>query len=266
MDPRLHPKGPQPSALARAFGCARVVSNDALRAREIVRAAGEAFPKTGDLSKLLITEAKLTEARVARRGVRCRAPAVPAGPGRRVPELLRRAEGQAPAHGRAPVQVPQGQPAGRMFHRDRPMEDHRRRRPVLAEDRGCAGEVVPRPSLGPLHGDRDQGCGRKVLRELRCGDRSRHLCRERQGRRIDLGLGHFAVLSDGTKIDAPRFLRRAEKKPRASPLPWRPAPPPGQAGATGAERPRPSSTRCATATATKRPGCGGSRSNAVSVS
>ncbi|MFJ5827672.1 RNA-guided endonuclease InsQ/TnpB family protein [Streptomyces sp. NPDC093089] len=29
---------------------------------------------------------------------------------------------------------------------------------------------------------------------------------------IDLGLGHFAVFSDGTKIDAPRFLRRAEKK------------------------------------------------------
>lgn len=29
---------------------------------------------------------------------------------------------------------------------------------------------------------------------------------------MDLGLGHFAVLSYGTKIDAPRFLRRAEKK------------------------------------------------------
>ncbi|MFE2023235.1 RNA-guided endonuclease InsQ/TnpB family protein [Streptomyces sp. NPDC059499] len=29
---------------------------------------------------------------------------------------------------------------------------------------------------------------------------------------IDLGLSHFAVLSDGTKIDSPRFLRRAEKK------------------------------------------------------
>ena len=28
---------------------------------------------------------------------------------------------------------------------------------------------------------------------------------------IDLGLGHFAVLSDGRKIDSPRFLRRAEK-------------------------------------------------------
>ncbi|MEU9919656.1 RNA-guided endonuclease TnpB family protein, partial [Streptomyces sp. NPDC051001] len=29
---------------------------------------------------------------------------------------------------------------------------------------------------------------------------------------IDLGLTHFAVLSDGTKIDSPRFLRRTEKK------------------------------------------------------
>jgi putative transposase len=29
---------------------------------------------------------------------------------------------------------------------------------------------------------------------------------------IDLGLGHFAVMDDGTKIASPRFLRRAEKK------------------------------------------------------
>jgi putative transposase len=29
---------------------------------------------------------------------------------------------------------------------------------------------------------------------------------------IDLGLTHFAVLSDGRKIESPRFLRRAEKK------------------------------------------------------
>lgn len=29
---------------------------------------------------------------------------------------------------------------------------------------------------------------------------------------VDLGLKHFAVLSDGTKIDAPRFLRKAEAK------------------------------------------------------
>jgi len=29
---------------------------------------------------------------------------------------------------------------------------------------------------------------------------------------IDLGLGHFAVMDDGTKISSPRFLRRAEKQ------------------------------------------------------
>ncbi len=28
----------------------------------------------------------------------------------------------------------------------------------------------------------------------------------------DLGLGHFAALSDGRKVDSPRFLRRAEKR------------------------------------------------------
>ncbi len=31
---------------------------------------------------------------------------------------------------------------------------------------------------------------------------------------IDLGLTHFAVLSDGTKIAAPKFLRRAARKLR----------------------------------------------------
>ena len=29
---------------------------------------------------------------------------------------------------------------------------------------------------------------------------------------VDLRLSHFAILSDGTKIDSPRFLRRAERK------------------------------------------------------
>ena len=31
---------------------------------------------------------------------------------------------------------------------------------------------------------------------------------------IDLGLTHFAVLSDGRKIASPQFLRRAQKKLR----------------------------------------------------
>lgn len=55
---RLYPDTVQRAALARAFGCARVVFNDAVRAREDARAAGEAFPRAGELSKALITDAK----------------------------------------------------------------------------------------------------------------------------------------------------------------------------------------------------------------
>ncbi|MGW6868509.1 hypothetical protein [Streptomyces sp. NPDC054901] len=38
-----------------------MVYDDALRAREAARAEGAPFPRTGDLSKLLITRAKRTE-------------------------------------------------------------------------------------------------------------------------------------------------------------------------------------------------------------
>ncbi|MEE2050505.1 helix-turn-helix domain-containing protein, partial [Nocardiopsis tropica] len=41
---RVYPDADQRTALAKAFGCARVVYNDALRARETARAQGEAFP------------------------------------------------------------------------------------------------------------------------------------------------------------------------------------------------------------------------------
>jgi putative transposase len=57
---RLYPDTGQRCALARAFGCARVVFNDAVRAREDARAAREPFPSAGQLSKELITRAKRT--------------------------------------------------------------------------------------------------------------------------------------------------------------------------------------------------------------
>lgn len=55
---------------------------------------------------------------------------------------------------------------------------------------------------------------------------------------IDLGLTHFAVLSDGTKIDSPRFLRRAEKKLKKAQREPRGGPGGGRTGAhhTGQER------------------------------
>ena len=49
---RLYPSAGQRMALARAFGCARVVFNDALRARETARREA-AVPESGELSKQL---------------------------------------------------------------------------------------------------------------------------------------------------------------------------------------------------------------------
>ena len=60
---RLYPDAAQQAGLARAFGCARVVFNDAVRAREDARKAGQPFPTAGQLSTRLITEAKRTPER-----------------------------------------------------------------------------------------------------------------------------------------------------------------------------------------------------------
>ncbi|MEU0155961.1 transposase, partial [Micromonospora fulviviridis] len=55
---RVYPTPDQQKALARAFGCARVVFNDGLRVRQEAREAGLPYVCDGELSKRLITEAK----------------------------------------------------------------------------------------------------------------------------------------------------------------------------------------------------------------
>lgn len=53
----------QVTAVAKTFGCARVVYNDVIHDREQAHKAGLPFPKSGDLQKLLITQAKLSPER-----------------------------------------------------------------------------------------------------------------------------------------------------------------------------------------------------------
>jgi IS605 OrfB family transposase len=60
---RIHPTGEQRRALARAFGCARVVYNDGLRLREDAYKAGLPFVADGELLRLVTTEAKRTPER-----------------------------------------------------------------------------------------------------------------------------------------------------------------------------------------------------------
>jgi putative transposase len=59
---RLYPAPGQRIALARAFGCARVVFNDALAAREAARQAGEQYVTDAQLSARL-TASKATPGR-----------------------------------------------------------------------------------------------------------------------------------------------------------------------------------------------------------
>ncbi|WP_345530624.1 transposase, partial [Microbispora amethystogenes] len=60
---RLYPTPGQRHALARAFGCARVVFNDGLRARHDAHDAGLPYISDGELSKRVITQAKHTPER-----------------------------------------------------------------------------------------------------------------------------------------------------------------------------------------------------------
>ncbi|KKD35477.1 MAG: RNA-guided endonuclease TnpB family protein [Limnoraphis robusta] len=59
---RIYPNRPQRFMLAKTFGCARVVYNDAIRLRQDLYKSGEKLNDT-ELQKRVITQAKLTEER-----------------------------------------------------------------------------------------------------------------------------------------------------------------------------------------------------------
>ncbi|GAB3463722.1 RNA-guided endonuclease TnpB family protein [Streptomonospora sediminis] len=210
---RLYPNGPQRDALARAFGCARVVYNDALRARETARAAGGEFPTTGDLSKALITEAKKTPERawlsevsavVLQQSLRdldtayknffdsLKGTRPPMGPPRFKSRKDTRQAVRFTANARWKIT-----PGGDLSL------------PKIGDLRVRWSRTLPSvPSSVTVVQD---AAGRYFASFVaEAGDAP--LPESKQVRGIDLGLGHFAVLSDGTKIYSPRFLRRAEKR------------------------------------------------------
>lgn len=61
---RIYPNDEQKVKLAQLFGCCRVVWNDALGHCFELRKQGIKKPSNGDLQKVFITQAKLTEERV----------------------------------------------------------------------------------------------------------------------------------------------------------------------------------------------------------
>lgn len=209
---RVYPSAGQRMALARAFGCARVVFNDALRVREAARAAGLPFVASGELSKQL-TAAKKTPGRAWLTEV---SSVVLQQSLRDLDTAYRNffdgLKGKRPRMG-----------APRLKSR----KDNRQsiRFTANAGWKITAGGKLRLPKVGDL--------AVKWSRALPSTPSTATIIKDAAGRYfasfvvetdpeplaatdgvvgIDLGLTHFAVLSDGTKIDSPRFLRRAEKK------------------------------------------------------
>jgi putative transposase len=207
---------PQPRhqvALGKAFGCARVVFNDALRAREAAYQAGEAYLTDGELSARL-TAAKATAERAWLNEVSA--------------VVLQQALADLNTAYRnffASIQGTRQRPRmGKPKFRSR--KDHRQaiRFTANAWFKVLGNGKLRLPKIGdvPVRWSRplpSQPSSVTVIKDAAGRYFASFVIATEPGALpetgpvvgIDLGLGHFAVLSDGRKITAPRFLRRTEK-------------------------------------------------------
>ncbi|MFF4888688.1 RNA-guided endonuclease InsQ/TnpB family protein [Micromonospora chersina] len=213
---RVYPTPGQQIELARAFGCARVVFNDGLRARQEAREAGQPYVSDGELSKRVITEAKKTEAR--------------AWLGEVSAVVLQQALADLNTAYRNFFASVTGKRKGRKVAppRYRSRKDNRQ---SIRFTKNSRFKVLDNGRLRlPKIGDLEV----RWSRALPSDPSSVAIIRDAAGRYfasfvvtlgtdetlppvdsevgIDLGLTHFAVLSDGTKVAAPKFLRRAARK------------------------------------------------------
>ncbi|MGC9670804.1 RNA-guided endonuclease InsQ/TnpB family protein [Planosporangium sp. 12N6] len=214
---RVYPTPRQCQALARAFGCARVVFNDGLRARQQAREAGLPYLSDAELSRRVITQAKKTPER--------------AWLGEVSAVVLQQALADLNTAYRNFFASLSGRRKGRRVAppRLRSRKDNRQAIRFTKNSRFAVrgNDRLRLPKIGNL----------RVVwsRDLPADPSSVTIIKDAAGRYfasfvvtttdaplpeldtevgIDLGLTHFAVLSDGTKVAAPRFLRRAARKLR----------------------------------------------------
>ncbi|MEQ4301243.1 transposase [Plantactinospora sp. B6F1] len=211
----MYPTPGQQIELARAFGCARVVFNDGLRLRRSAWEAGEKYISDGELSRCLITEAKLTPERAWLAEVSA--------------VVLQQALADLNTAYRNFFDSLSGKRKGRKAAppRFRSRKDNRQ---AIRFTRNARFKILDNgrlrlPKIGDLHV--------RWSRTLPCDPSSVAIIKDTAGRYfasfvvqatdealppvasevgIDLGLTHFAVLCDGTKVAAPQFLRRAARK------------------------------------------------------
>ncbi|MFE5287089.1 RNA-guided endonuclease InsQ/TnpB family protein [Nocardia sp. NPDC056611] len=215
---RIYPTLGQTLALARAFGCARVVFNDALRARRDAHAAGRPYISDAALSKAL-TEMKKTPER--------------AWLSRVSSVVLQQALADLNTAYRNFFQSIIGQRGGARVGppRYRSKKDNRQ---AIRFTRNAGFKLTPSGKLRlPKVGD----VRVRWSRYLPSDPSSVTVIKDAAGRYfvsfvvevadeplpelptdvgIDLGLATFAVMSDGKTIESPKFLRRAERRLRGA--------------------------------------------------
>ncbi|MFJ7293490.1 RNA-guided endonuclease InsQ/TnpB family protein [Streptomyces collinus] len=213
---RAYPDASQRRALARAFGCARVVWNDCLRDRKEAHAAGLPYVKSAELSRLRITQAKRTEERAWLAEVSA--------------VVLQQSLRDLDTAYKNFFDSIKGKRRGRKVGPPRYKSKKDTRQSIrlntnafAVQDNGTVyvakvGNLKVKWSrplpVGPtsLTVTKDS-CGRYFLSFV-VNTEPDLLPETKTDTGIDLGLSAFAVLSDGRRIDSPRFLRRAEKKLR----------------------------------------------------
>ncbi len=212
---RLYPTPGQCQNLARAFGCARVVFNDGLRLREEAHKAGLAYIPDSAVLKAVTTDAKRTPERAWLSEVSA--------------VVLQQAVADLNRAYRAFFDSISGKRKGpKVGHpKFRSRKDHRQSIRFTKASRFhiTNGRKLRLPKIGDVQV--------RFSRELPSQPSSVTVTKDASGRYfasfvvevaevvlpqvlgevgIDLGLASFAVLSDGTKIASPKFLRRAERK------------------------------------------------------
>ena len=212
---RLYPTAGQRQALAKAFGCARVVFNDGLRARQEAHEQGLPYISDGELSKRIITEAKKTPQRAWLSEVSA--------------VVLQQALADLNTAYRNFFNSITGKRKGPKVTPPR-FRSKRDNRQAIRFTRNARFAVTAGGKLRlPKIGDVKVRWSRRLPSE----PSSVTVVKDAAGRDfasfvveidaeplpeatgevgIDLGLTHFAVLSDGRKIANPRFLRRAERR------------------------------------------------------
>ena len=213
---RLYPAPGQHAALARAFGCARVVFNDGLRARQEAFAAGRPYLTDAELSKRL-TAAKATPER--------------AWLGEVSAVVLQQSLADLNTAYRNFFASVTGKRKGPKVAPPR-FKSRKDRRQAIRFTLNARFTILSSGRLRlPKIGDVEV----RWSRPLPSAPSSVTVIMDAAGRYfasfvvqagenpvpevsaevgIDLGLAHFAILSDGRKVANPRFLRRAERRLR----------------------------------------------------